>query len=178
MDSVLLNLTVEFRLKVNELVRICSSEGVEIHPYCGLRTCAEQAKLFRKTRSRKDIEQKMQSLRDRGLPELAAVLELVGPQEGILGQHVTKAGPGESWHQYGRAVDCVPLVGGKAMWSDAAPEWKIYGIVANQLGLTWAGDWVSFKEFPHVQQWPSNSPIQYLGRADLVLAQLREIKSV
>lgn len=174
MADCLLTLTPEFRIKVNEVIRLCASEGVELHPYCGLRTCTDQAKLFRQSRSAKDIEQKAQSLRDRGFSELADILNSVGPQKGELGKHVTRAGPGESWHQYGVAVDCVPLVGGKALWGSDAKEWQIYGVSCRHVGLTWAGDWTSFKEFPHSQLHQLNNPLSFFRSPQLAIAGLKE----
>ena len=172
------SLVPEFRIKVNELVRICSQEGVEMLVYCGLRTCEEQAKLYRQSRKRKDIDQKAQSFRDRGFDFLADTLYDVGPQPGTLGKHVTKAGPGESWHQYALAADSVPLIGGKAMWSNDDPGWDIYGAVARHLDITWAGDWPSFREMPHIQLYKTSSPLTQFREPDTIKTMLVEAKSL
>ena len=29
--------------------------------------------------------------------------------------------------------------------------WTLYGRMATSLGLTWGGDWVSFKDKPHIE---------------------------
>lgn len=66
------------------------------------------------------------------------------------GQRVTNARGGRSWHNHRCAFDFVPLVGGKAMWSDS----KLYarcGEIGEACGLEWAGRWRSFKETAHMQ---------------------------
>lgn len=161
MNTVLPVLSTDFRLRVQETLRICEGDNLHMLPYCTLRTCEEQARLFRKTRTLQEIRQKQQSLRDRKLPFLADVLDVVGPQAGELGRHVTKAGPGESWHNYGLAVDCVPLKDGKAVWEESAPEWKTYGEAARIAGLQWAGTWQDFREMPHIQSLPFPNPITH-----------------
>ena len=78
------------------------------------------------------------------------------------GNVVTKAKAGQSWHNWRCALDVVPLVNGKAIWDDPA-LWKQVGEIGKSCGLEWAGDWVTFKEFPH---------FQYTG--GLTLAQLQQ----
>lgn len=80
--------------------------------------------------------------------DLAEIVDLAGPQSG---PHVTNAGPGQSLHNYGYAVDAAPVVGGKIQWNSDHPAWQVYGQCARDVGLIWAGDWDTFKEFPHVQ---------------------------
>jgi len=78
------------------------------------------------------------------------------------GAIVTRAKAGQSWHNWRCALDVVPLVNGKAIWDDQA-VWKQVGEIGKSCGLEWAGDWVTFKEFPH---------FQYTG--GLTLAQLQQ----
>jgi len=78
------------------------------------------------------------------------------------GNIVTRAKAGQSWHNYRCALDVVPLVNGKAIWDDQA-MWKQVGEIGKSCGLEWAGDWKTFKEFPH---------FQYTG--GLTLAQLQQ----
>lgn len=66
------------------------------------------------------------------------------------GNIVTKARPGQSAHNFGLAFDGAPLIQGRIAWNDH-DSWQTYGRVAADLGLEWAGTWISFKEFPHVQ---------------------------
>jgi len=78
------------------------------------------------------------------------------------GNIVTRAKAGQSWHNWRCALDVVPLVNGKAIWDDQA-MWKQVGAIGKSCGLEWAGDWVTFKEYPH---------FQYTG--GLTLAQLQQ----
>jgi peptidoglycan L-alanyl-D-glutamate endopeptidase CwlK len=78
------------------------------------------------------------------------------------GNIVTRAKAGQSWHNWRCALDVVPLVNGKAIWDDQA-VWKQVGEIGKSCGLEWAGDWKTFKEFPH---------FQYTG--GLTLAQLQQ----
>ncbi len=53
---------------------------------------------------------------------------------------VTNARGGDSWHNWGRAFDFVPLIGGKPQWSNVA-LYRQCGLIAEQCGLEWAGRW-------------------------------------
>lgn len=66
------------------------------------------------------------------------------------GKIVTKAKGGESFHNYRCAFDVVPLVNGKPVWDDMQ-AWEKIGRLGVQIGLEWAGNWTSFKEYPHFQ---------------------------
>lgn len=149
----------------HRVLELCNEKGVNLLIYCTLRRIEEQAILFRKTRTRWAIEQKIQKLSSRGFSFLADVLEGVGPQDGPLGRHVTCAGPGESWHNYGRAFDAVPIVNGKAAWdvNTYAQAWEIYANASESAGLHWAGRWIRFKEYPHSQLPEGSNPIKIYG---------------
>jgi len=183
MNEFVASLTIDMQLHVQEMIVLAERHfAVHIHPYCGLRTCEEQAKTFRATRTLSEIESKARSLSDKGFPQLAHVLTTVGPQSGTLGQHLTKAGPGESWHQYAQAVDCVPIVNGKAIWSDKDAEgarlWEIYGSCAEFVGLNWSGRWTRFKETAHCQLSPHSNPLNAFRDEDTLLASLSKAKSL
>lgn len=66
------------------------------------------------------------------------------------GKIVTKAKAGESAHNYGLAFDGAPMIHGRIAWDDHA-AWSIYGRVAADVGLDWAGHWPTFPEMPHIQ---------------------------
>lgn len=67
------------------------------------------------------------------------------------GAKVTNAKPGESWHNYRCAFDCVPMLAGKPMWGDAKSYTRM-GEIGESLGLEWAGRWQgSLKETAHFQ---------------------------
>jgi peptidoglycan L-alanyl-D-glutamate endopeptidase CwlK len=70
------------------------------------------------------------------------------------GKIVTNARAGQSFHNYRVAFDAVPLRNGKPVWGTANEDavlWKKLGAIGVECGLEWAGNWRTFKEFPHFQ---------------------------
>ena len=65
------------------------------------------------------------------------------------GKVVTNAKGGESAHNWHRAFDCVPLLNGRAQWSDNELYQKI-GAIGKRVGFEWGGDW-KFTDKPHFQ---------------------------
>jgi hypothetical protein len=57
-----------------------------------------------------------------------------------MGKDYTRSKGGRSKHQYGLAIDVVPMVDSVAQWHDRA-LWKKIGLVGEQLGLKWGGRW-------------------------------------
>lgn len=84
-----------------------------------------------------------------------------------IGNIVTNAKPGESFHNFKCAFDVVPLVNGKPVWDSRDPIWKRIGEIGKSVGLDWAGEWKTFKETAH---------FQYTG--GLTLKDLQEGKEV
>lgn len=69
----------------------------------------------------------------------------------VQGRIVTNAPPGHSAHNYGLAFDGVPLIQGRPAWEDHE-HWLIYGQIAQDVGLEWAGSpEYPFHEQPHIQ---------------------------
>ena len=71
---------------------------------------------------------------------------------------VTRAKGGQSWHNYGLAVDIVLLVGGKASWDiktdydkDGRSDWMEVVDIFKRYGWEWGGDW-KFFDAPHFQK--------------------------
>jgi peptidoglycan L-alanyl-D-glutamate endopeptidase CwlK len=62
-----------------------------------------------------------------------------------LGNQVTNARAYQSWHQYGLAADCAFWRDGRLIISEKDPwamrGYRLYGEVAESLGLTWGGRW-------------------------------------
>jgi peptidoglycan LD-endopeptidase CwlK len=67
-----------------------------------------------------------------------------------MGDTVTNAPAGASYHNYRCAFDFVPIVDGKPVWKDDNLFTRC-GIIAESVGLEWAGRWKSFKELAHCQ---------------------------
>lgn len=57
-----------------------------------------------------------------------------------MGKKYTRSGGGKSKHQYGLAVDVVPIVDGEAQWDNLA-LWRKIGVAGEKLGLRWGGRW-------------------------------------
>jgi hypothetical protein len=57
-----------------------------------------------------------------------------------MGGKYTNSVGGRSKHQYGLAVDIVPMINGKPQWDNQA-LWKKVGSVGEGLGLRWGGRW-------------------------------------
>lgn len=70
------------------------------------------------------------------------------------GKRVTNARGGQSFHNWRVAFDVVPLRNGKPVWGTAGADlelWKQVGTIGKAVGLEWAGEWRTFKEYPHFQ---------------------------
>jgi peptidoglycan L-alanyl-D-glutamate endopeptidase CwlK len=77
----------------------------------------------------------------------------------VGGSVVTNCRGGESLHNVctadkrplSRAFDIVVMDSGKPDWDATNPAWKRAGNIGKSIGLEWAGDWKSFREYPHFQ---------------------------
>lgn len=69
------------------------------------------------------------------------------------GKIVTNAPGGTSWHNFGLAVDVVPLQGdmGTPDWNPSHPVWKRVITVGESLGLFSGSEFRTFKDWPHFQ---------------------------
>lgn len=156
------------------VVEACKKKGIDILIYCGYRSLEDQAIAYRSTRYTAQIYAKMESLIARGFQECADALQVVGPQSGLLNEHITGAAPGESWHQYRLAWDAVPIVGGKLIWAKYDRSWSVYGNECLRAGMEWAGNWIGkYKESPHAQHGPGSNPLKTLSNEEIhrLLAQ-------
>ncbi|HEX8407114.1 MAG TPA: M15 family metallopeptidase [Duganella sp.] len=70
------------------------------------------------------------------------------------GANVTNAKAFQSYHQFGLAADCAFLRDGKLVISEKDPwamrGYKLYGEVAESVGLTWGGRW-TMMDFGHTE---------------------------
>lgn len=70
------------------------------------------------------------------------------------GNRVTNARAGQSWHNYGVAVDLVfNDANGRPSWAETN-NWDRYGEIAVAQGLEWGGNWQGFTDRPHVEYHP------------------------
>lgn len=86
-----------FRARVVEWLADCHAESLDLLIYCTHRSHNEQADLYKIGRTVK-----------------GAGVTKTRP----MGRKVTNAKPGQSAHQWGLAIDFVPMKNGKAMWGD------------------------------------------------------------
>ena len=105
---------------VHRMYAALVKRGIHIRITDGLRTFAEQDKLYDQGRKTK-------------------------------GDVVTDAKGGYSNHNYGLAVDVVPLVNGKADYKVSNDIWNIIGEEGRRAGLEWGGDWKKLVDRPHFQ---------------------------
>ncbi|GGF24902.1 hypothetical protein GCM10010954_24780 [Halobacillus andaensis] len=75
------------------------------------------------------------------------------------GDVVTYAEGGESYHNYGLAIDfALQTDDGQVIWDterdgngNGKSDWMEVVDIAKQLGFDWGGDWESFRDYPHLQ---------------------------
>ena len=103
MSARLEDLLPEFRTKVEAALASLTAEGLVFRPYFTLRDPVTQARLWRQSRSGAVVRQTIGQLRDQRCDFIVACFERAGPSDGPW---ATNALPGQSWHQYGEAVDC------------------------------------------------------------------------
>ncbi|MEK4606533.1 LysM peptidoglycan-binding domain-containing protein [Geobacillus sp. FSL W8-1251] len=67
------------------------------------------------------------------------------------GKIVTNARGGDSYHNYGLAIDFALMnPDGSISWNVDA-KWKRVAQIGKSFGLEWGGDWKSFPDYPHFQ---------------------------
>lgn len=114
-----------FKAKVERWLEMLKAAGLEVRITETLRTFERQSDLYAQGRSRP-------------------------------GPRVTNAPAGHSNHNFGYALDCYPLVGSKLILNfDRVPEAMQVMVMAAsfaaQCGISWGGNWKSFRDLPHFQ---------------------------
>lgn len=75
------------------------------------------------------------------------------------GNIVTHAKGGESYHNYGLAIDfALKTPSEDVIWDmqydgngNGKSDWKEVVAIAKKLGFEWGGDWSKFKDYPHLE---------------------------
>jgi len=75
------------------------------------------------------------------------------------GNIVTNAKAGESYHNYGLAIDfALKTASGNVIWDrqydgnrNGKADWTEVVEISKSLGFQWGGDWTKFKDYPHLQ---------------------------
>jgi peptidoglycan L-alanyl-D-glutamate endopeptidase CwlK len=124
------------------------SQDYQLRVFYTLRGCTEQAKLWRQSRSSEEIRRGVHELRRAGADWIADCIVDCGPQHG---RWATNAKPGQSWHQWGLAVDSFVAAGGRAVWNSSHRGYQRYAAIAKELGLE-AGAYWRRRDAVHVQR--------------------------
>lgn len=82
-----------------------------------------------------------------------------------MGKKYTRSTGGKSKHQYGLAVDLVPVIDSVAMWDNVA-LWRKVGVEGEKLGLRWGGRWRSPYDPAHFE-WSGGLTTQQLAAGAL-----------
>lgn len=107
--------------KIRQMADILDLENIFIVVTSGVRTWADQHKLYSQGRT-------------------------------TLGNIVTNADAGHSWHNYGLACDCAPVNADETIdWEPSHPQWKRMETVGVGLGLVSGANWLRLVDAPHFQ---------------------------
>lgn len=133
------------RTSVQELVPITG-----LHP-----VVAESEKLLVRKTARRGIE----IVITHGFRSNEEQDALFNQGRSIAGNIVTNAQGGESYHNYGLAIDfALRTPEGDVVWDmerddngNGQVDWMEVVELAKELGFTWGGDWANFPDYPHLQ---------------------------
>ena len=125
--------------KARDFLALCKAEGIEVIVTSTYRDAESQNELYAQGRTKP-------------------------------GRKVTNAKAGQSWHNWRVAFDVVPLRNGKPVWGTTGEDlklWQRVGAIGKRCGLEWAGDWRTFREFPHFQYTGGLTLAQFQAGATL-----------
>ena len=123
----------------------------------------------------KMYEEMWQALRGRAIPRFSHTLRTIKEQDALYqlgrtkaGKIVTNAKGGQSYHNFGLAIDLVLIIDGKeASWDtlkdydgDKVSDWKECVAIFKKYGYEHGGEWVKFKDEPHFQKTFGQSLVQ------------------
>jgi peptidoglycan L-alanyl-D-glutamate endopeptidase CwlK len=74
------------------------------------------------------------------------------------GSIVTNAKGGQSNHNFGTAIDVVPIVNGQLDWN--SKDWAKIGEIGKSVGFAWGGDWKGLVDKPHFEMQFGNTLAQ------------------
>jgi peptidoglycan hydrolase-like protein with peptidoglycan-binding domain len=127
--------------RVRAMAADLKAKGVNVMVTSGYRTFKEQTALY--AQGRQSLGAVNALRKDAGMSPISAT-----ENKGV----VTKVKAGGSFHNYGLAVDVVPLkANGQPDWKAPSSTWKAIGAAGKKQGLEWGGDWAKFKDQPHFQ---------------------------
>jgi len=138
--------------------------GFEIRVTQGKRSTAEQRAIW--IQGRGDLASVNQLRSEVGMPPITDAQNKV----------VTHAPPGHSWHEYGLAVDVVPMTP-VPDWNESHPTWKTIVAKARENGLL---DGVGFNDEPHLQpiELPVSPTPTYVAAMDLPVQDIWKMAGI
>lgn len=156
--SDLQNLLPQFSSELLRLQETLATEGISLRYAAALRGPLAQAKMWCRSRSFQEVERRREILRSAGAIKLAEMLKI---EYAGLGPPLTDSLPGQSWHQYGEAVDVYFLVGGVTIW-EGTPARRCARL-ASEVGLHHSYGMLPRRRHWHMQVRKEESPLLVRG---------------
>ena len=105
------------------------------------------------------MDQNIEVIITEGIRSNSRQNELYEQGRSAEGNIVTHARAGESYHNYGLAVDyALKNSNGEIIWDihydgnhNGESDWFEVASIAKELGFEWGGDWKNHKDYPHLQ---------------------------
>jgi peptidoglycan L-alanyl-D-glutamate endopeptidase CwlK len=148
-------LTPEFLTRLSLFQTLVNAMGYEYAHSSGLRGPVAQAKLWCGSRCVQEIMEAKARLLRAGAPRMANLL-----REEYACSHPPRTNhlPGQSWHQWGEAMDyCLIVPGVGAAWKGT--PYSLMKKVAKEAGITSSMGWSIAKDSNHVQLQESYTPL-------------------
>ncbi len=89
-----------------------------------------------------------------------------------MGKRYTRSGAGKSKHQYGLAIDVVPMIDSVAIW-DNPVLWRKVGVIGEKYGLRWGGRW-KYPYDPGHFEWTNGLPPEKLFAGEFPIVPFAE----
>jgi len=134
LDRRLEDLEPKFRPKLLYVMEKMAEHRIGFEIFAALRTPQEQAELWMKSRSRKEIVDAVAKLSKQGAPWLS---RMVKTTHRPYGRWETNNLPGLSWHQWGEAVSIRILSdSGRVIWNPNNEGYRILADLTQMVSLT------------------------------------------
>jgi len=145
------DLKPKFRLKLHYVFEQLDQKGVGFEMYAALRDPQEQAELWMKSRSKKEIMGAVAKLSKQDAPWLS---QMLGTTHRPYGRWETNNLPGLSWHQWGEAASFRILSdSGRVIWNPNNEGYRILADLAQMVNLT-SGFFWKRRDAVHIQLRP------------------------
>jgi len=148
LNSRLEELEPKFRLKLLYVFEQLTQKGIGFEMFAALRSPQEQAELWMKSRSEKEISDAIRKLSKQDAPWISRMIRTTHRP---FGRWETNDLPGLSWHQWGEAVSVRILSGsGRVVWNPRSAGYKDLAEAARRVGIT-SGFYWKHRDVVHVQ---------------------------